>query len=76
MRIPGRLVREAEEKRCELGELPFASFRAAHSGFDADVMAELSPAASLANREIDGGTGPVAVNRQLSAAKAAIRANV
>jgi argininosuccinate lyase len=72
----GRLVREAEEKRCELGELPFASFRAAHSGFDADVMAELSPAASLANREIDGGTGPVAVNRQLSAAKATIRANV
>jgi argininosuccinate lyase len=72
----GRLVREAEEKRCELGALPFASFRAAHAKFDADVMAELSPAASLANREIDGGTGPQAVKRQLAAAKMAIRSNV
>jgi len=72
----GRLVREAEETRCELGALPFASFRAAHGEFDIDVMSELSPAASLANREIDGGTGPKAVSRQLLAAKAAVRANI
>jgi argininosuccinate lyase len=72
----GRLVREAEEARCELGALPFSSFRAAHTGFDQDVMLELSPAASLANREIDGGTGPKAVKRQLAAAKASLRANI
>jgi argininosuccinate lyase len=72
----GRLVRESEEKRCELGALPFASFRAAHPEFELDVMAELSPAASLANREIDGGTGPEAVKRQLASAKAAVRANI
>lgn len=72
----GRLVREAEEKRCELDALPFASFQAAHAEFDADVMAELSPVASLANREIDGGTGPKAVKRQLLAAKSAIKANI
>src|SRR5476649_2067618 len=44
----GRLVREAEERRCELGALPFASFRAVHAEFGDDVMAELSPTASLA----------------------------
>jgi argininosuccinate lyase len=71
----GRLVREAEERRCELGALPFASFRAAHSKFDQDVMAELSPAASLRNREIDGGTGPKAVKRQIAAARSVLRAN-
>ncbi len=72
----GSLVREAEDKRCELGALPFSSFRAAHREFEADVLTELSPSASLGNREIDGGTGPSAVRRQLAAAKAALRRNV
>ncbi|HEV8409097.1 MAG TPA: argininosuccinate lyase [Gemmatimonadaceae bacterium] len=72
----GQLVREAEEKSVELGALPFASFKSAHAAFDINVMTELAPAASLANREIDGGTGPKSVARQLVAAKAAIRANV
>jgi argininosuccinate lyase len=72
----GQLVREAEEKSVELGALPFASFKSAHSAFDTDVIAELSPAASLGHREIDGGTGPKAVGRQLAAAKATIRANI
>ena len=72
----GSLVREAEEKGCELGSLPFASFQAAHSAFDHDVIAELSPAASLRHRDIDGGTGPSAVRRQLADAKAAVRANI
>jgi argininosuccinate lyase len=72
----GRLVREAEEAQCELGALPFASYRAAHAAFKPDVKRELSPAASLANREIDGGTGPSAVRRQLAAAKMAVRANI
>ena len=72
----GRLVREAEEKGCELGALPLASFQEAHDDFEPDVMLQLSPAASLGNREIDGGTGPKAVKRQLAAARAAIRANI
>ncbi len=72
----GRLVREAEEKGCELGALPLASFREAHDKFEPDVMLQLSPAASLRNREIDGGTGPQAVKRQLAAARRAIRANI
>jgi argininosuccinate lyase len=72
----GQLVREAEEKECELGGLPFASFRSAHPSFERDVMAELLPATSLENREIDGGTGPAAVRRQIAAAKKAIKANI
>jgi argininosuccinate lyase len=72
----GRLVREAEEKGCELGALPLASFREAHDDFEPDVLMQLSPSASLGNREIDGGTGPKAVKRQLAAARAVMRANI
>ena len=72
----GRLVREAEEKGCELGALPLASFREAHAEFEPDVLHQLSPAASLGNREIDGGTGPKAVKRQIAAARVAVRANI
>jgi argininosuccinate lyase len=72
----GRLVREAEEKRCELDRLPLASFQTAHPAFEADVMSELSPTTSLGNREIEGGTGPIAVKRQLAEARTAIRVNI
>jgi argininosuccinate lyase len=72
----GELVREAEEKSCELGALPFESFRAANAQFEPNVMSELSPATSLGNREIDGGTGPKAVRRQMVAARKALGANI
>jgi argininosuccinate lyase len=72
----GRLVREAEEKGCELGALPFESFKAAHTEFEQNVLAELVPEASLKHREIDGGTGPRAVKRQIASAKAALNANI
>ena len=68
----GHLVREAEEKGVELTELPLASFRAASSAFEADVLDELKPEASVAHREIPGGTGEKSVLEQLSAAKARI----
>jgi len=69
----GRLVREAEEKGVDLAELPFESFRAAHSAFADDVLAELRPETSLSHREIEGGTGPQAVRSQLEAARALLR---
>lgn len=68
----GRLVREAEEKGVEMTELPFASFQAASGSFGADVMQELSPYTSLTHRNVDGGTGPEAVRRQLEAARAVV----
>ncbi len=68
----GRLVREAEEKGVEMTDLPFASFRAASAAFEEDVLNELRAETSLSHREVDGGTGPTAVRRQLEAAKAAL----
>jgi len=65
----GKLVREAEEQGVELTDLPMSSFKAASPVFDDDVMRELLPSASLSHRNVDGGTGPDAVRRQIEAAK-------
>jgi argininosuccinate lyase len=70
----GRLVREAEEAGTEISALPFERFIAAHSAFAEDVMRELSPEASLAHREVTGGTGPRAVFEQLEEARRAVSA--
>jgi len=70
----GRLVREAEERGVEMTDLPFSSFKAACASFDEDVMDELSPLASLTHRNLDGGTGPAAVLRQIESAKASLTA--
>ena len=71
----GKLVGEAEQRGCELSALPLAVFQNAHPAFAGDVVSELSPRASIAHREIPGGTGPSSVKDQLSAATAAL-ANV
>ncbi len=68
----GRLVREAEETGVEMTELPFASFKAASPAFDEDVARELLPATSLSHRNVEGGTGPTAVRKQIEAAKLAL----
>ena len=68
----GKLVREAEEQGIELTDLPMSSFRAASAAFDDDVMRELLPSTSLSHRNLDGGTGPDAVRRQIEAAKKAL----
>lgn len=68
----GSLVREAEVSGVELHELPLATFKAAHSAFGDDVLDALSARASLERREVDGGTGPEAVKRQIAAARASL----
>ncbi len=68
-RAVGRLVRQAEEQRAGLDTLPLSAFLEAHASFDADVFDALSPARSVEWREVDGGTGPVAVRGQLEAAQ-------
>lgn len=68
----GQLVREAEAAGIELSALPFDRFHAAHTAFGQDVLAELEPTASIAHREVIGGTGPTAVGRQLADARAAL----
>lgn len=61
----GRLVRESEEANVELNELPVSQVRAAHALFGDDVMDALSIEASLAVRNVSGGTGREAVSKQL-----------
>lgn len=68
----GKLVREAEELGVELTDLPMASFKAASPAFDDDAKLELLPSTSLSHRNLDGGTGPEAIRRQLKAAKEAL----
>jgi len=68
----GQLVRQAEQAGVELNALPLSAFTAAHQAFGDDVHDALSPHASVARREVEGGTGPRAVRSQLDAAIATL----
>ena len=68
----GRLVRQCEETGEDLHTLPLSAFRDAHPSFDQDVFDALSPLESVELREVEGGTGPVAVRAQIEAAQTAL----
>ena len=68
----GKLVRESESSGIELWDLPFGSFTAAHASFADDVIHALNPQQSVLHREVEGGTGPAAVQKQLEAARSAL----
>ena len=70
----GALVREAEEAGVELDTLASERFTAAHRLFGSDARDSLGADASLAAREIRGGTGPQSVASQLAAARAKLAA--
>lgn len=70
----GALVRQAEAAGIELDALPNAAFRAASTFFGGNARRQLDPSRSVANREIDGGTGAKAVLRQLLAAAQTLKA--
>ncbi|MEO6779206.1 MAG: argininosuccinate lyase [Gemmatimonadaceae bacterium] len=72
--VVGLLVRESETSGVDLGHLPFTTFAAAHASFDHDVFDWLSPDASVARRDIPGGTGPTAINDQIISAREALGA--
>lgn len=65
----GSLVRECEEKVCELDALPSSSFEAAHRLLGDDAKAWLTVEKSLSRRELPGGTGANAVQSQIAAAR-------
>jgi argininosuccinate lyase len=71
--IVGRLVRESEERSCELHELPAASFKGAHASFGEGVQDLLSAQSSVERRNVEGGTAPEAVQAQLDGARASRR---
>jgi len=66
-RAVGSLVRQAEEARVELHELPLSAFTAAHEQFGDDVIDALSAQASVDCRSVPGGTAVSAVREQLMA---------
>ena len=68
----GALVRESETLGVEMHALPFASFAKAHAQFGDDVYDALSAARSVAQREVEGGTGPDAVRSQIEQARTAL----
>lgn len=69
----GGLVRRSEARGGEIQSLPPAAFADAHPLFEQDVFAALSPHQSVEHREVEGGTGPVAVRSQIEAAQTALR---
>jgi argininosuccinate lyase len=69
----GSLVRQAEEAGIEMTELPTAAFSTAHAHFGDDAREALGAEASLAARNIAGGTGPDAVQAQIAQARVSLR---
>jgi argininosuccinate lyase len=69
----GQLVRESLETGVELNALPTASFTKAHEQFGPDVQDALSAEASVARRDVPGGTGPNALRAQIEAAQMSLR---
>ncbi len=70
----GRLVREAEQGGVELDQLSLTQIRAAHPLLGDDAIDALQIDASLAVRNVAGGTSPSAVAGQLQQARLTLRA--
>ncbi len=71
--VVGRLVREAEQAGVELNELSLQQVRNAHPLLGEDAMEALGVDASMAVRNVAGGTGKEAVATQLKQAHASLR---
>jgi argininosuccinate lyase len=68
----GSLIRASEETGIDLADFPAERFTEAHKLFGPDTRDALGAEASLALREVIGGTGPKAVAAQLAAARASL----
>ena len=70
--ITGRAVKAAEERGCDLADLPLDVLRAIDERIDERVFDVLSVEASVNSRTSYGGTAPVRVREQIAKAKAAL----
>ena len=70
--ITGRAVKEAEQRRCGLAELPLDVLTAIDARIDARVFDVLSVDASVASRTSHGGTAPVRVREAIAVARHAL----
>jgi len=68
--IAGRLVRRAEELRCDLAELPLGEMQTVEPRITADVFSVLTVERSVESRTSFGGTAPANVRRAAAAARA------
>jgi argininosuccinate lyase len=67
--ITGRAVKAAEERGCDLADLPLDVLKAIDGRIDERVFGVLSVDASVRSRTSYGGTAPERVREQISAAK-------
>ena len=70
--ITGRAVKLAEERDCDLADLPIDALREIDPRIDERVFDVLSVEASVNSRTSYGGTAPVRVREQIAAAKEAL----
>ncbi|HVM21748.1 MAG TPA: argininosuccinate lyase [Sphingomicrobium sp.] len=70
--ITGRAVKAAEERGCDLAELPIEELQAIDPRIDDRVLGVLSVEASVRSRTSYGGTAPSQVREQIAAAKQAL----
>jgi argininosuccinate lyase len=68
--IVGALVRKLVAEQREFGSLSLAEWRAASDRFDADVVARVTPAASVAAKRTPQSTSPAAVAAALAESEA------
>ena len=70
--ITGRAVKMAEERGCDLADLPLDALQAIDGRIDQRVYDVLSVDASVRSRMSYGGTAPERVREQIAAAKEAL----
>jgi argininosuccinate lyase len=70
--ITGRAVKAAEERGCDLADLPLEVLRSIDERIDEHVYDVLSVDASVRSRTSYGGTAPECVREQIAAAKDAL----
>lgn len=71
--LVGEVVQLAEDREVPLTELVIADFQGISDQFGEDVTAVFNIQASLASRAAIGGTAPEALQKQLQAAKTAVK---
>ena len=67
--VTGRVVKAAEERGCDLADLPLDALKAIDERIDSRVFDVLSVDASVRSRTSYGGTAPERVREQIAAAK-------
>lgn len=74
--VVGRAVRQAEQERITLAELPLTTLQSLSALFAEDITSVFDFSASVARRSAIGGTAPAAVRQQISEARRLLNAKI